>query len=63
MSTPHTSHGSNDSIERLCNHCGQTFSTFLHQMADRNAEVVCPKCRESNNCSPVNGKSAAPPKM
>ena len=25
----------NDSIELLCNHCGQTFSAFLHQMADK----------------------------
>ena len=35
---------SNDSIDLLCNHCGQTFSAFLHQMADKNARVVCPHC-------------------
>ncbi len=30
----------------LCNHCGQTFSAFLHEMAEKNAKVVCPNCRE-----------------
>ncbi|MGA2978548.1 MAG: hypothetical protein ABSD76_03055 [Terriglobales bacterium] len=44
---------SNDSIELLCNHCGQTFSAFLHQMADKNAKVVCPNCRETPDCKPA----------
>jgi formylmethanofuran dehydrogenase subunit E len=44
---------SNDSIELLCNHCGETFSAFLHQMADRNAKVVCPKCGESGERRPA----------
>jgi transcription elongation factor Elf1 len=43
---------SNDSIDLLCNHCGQTFSAFLHQMADRNAKVVCPNCGGNNDCKP-----------
>ena len=37
---------SNDSIEALCHHCGRTFSAFLHEMADQNAKVVCPDCRD-----------------
>ncbi|HEY6303516.1 MAG TPA: hypothetical protein VIX14_10655 [Terriglobales bacterium] len=43
---------SNDSIERLCNYCGKTFSAFLHEMADQNAKVVCPDCRKSPDCKP-----------
>jgi DNA-directed RNA polymerase subunit RPC12/RpoP len=46
---------SNDSIEHLCNHCGKTFSTFLHEMADQNAKVVCPNCRENSDCKPKKG--------
>jgi hypothetical protein len=49
---------SNDSIEALCNHCGQTFSAFLHEMADKNAKVVCPNCRETPDCKPA--KAAKP---
>jgi phage FluMu protein Com len=63
MTTPHASHESNDSIEALCNHCGQTFSTFLHQMANKNAEVVCPRCRESNNCTSVKDEQAVARKI
>jgi len=49
---------SNDSIELLCNSCGKTFSAFLHEMADQNAKVVCPDCRESPDCKPA--KAAKP---
>ncbi len=36
---------SEDSIEQSCKHCGETFSNFLHEMADQNAKVAtCPKC-------------------
>ncbi len=49
---------SNDTIEALCNHCGQTFSAFLHEMADQNAKVVCPNCRETADCKPP--KAAGP---
>lgn len=48
---------SNDSIEHLCNHCGQTFSAFLHEMADQNAKVVCPNCREGD-CRPAKADEA-----
>ena len=44
---------SNDSIELLCNHCGKTFSAFLHEMADQNAKVVCPDCRQGPDCKPA----------
>jgi hypothetical protein len=51
---------SNDSIDRLCENCGQTFSTFLHQMADKNEKVVCPNCRVNRNCNaPQAAKPAA----
>jgi uncharacterized Zn finger protein len=36
---------SKDSIDRLCEDCGETFSEFLHEMAEQNAKVAtCPKC-------------------
>jgi hypothetical protein len=50
---------SNDSIELLCNHCGQTFSSFLHQMADKNEKVVCTVCRENPDCKPVKAEPGA----
>jgi hypothetical protein len=43
---------SGDSIELLCNHCGQTFSAFLHQMADQNAKVAGQKCLGSHEGNP-----------
>jgi len=49
---------SDEAIDVLCDHCGQAFSAFLHQMADKNAKVVCPNCRESRDCKPT--KDAQP---
>jgi hypothetical protein len=43
---------SEDKIDLLCPNCGQTFSAFLHEMADQNAKVVCPNCRETQDCNP-----------
>ena len=40
-----------DEIDMLCEECGQTFSAFLHEMADQNEKVVCPNCRASRDCS------------
>ncbi len=40
-------------IETLCNHCGQTFSTFLHQMAEQNAKVTCPACGKEHEHTPL----------
>jgi hypothetical protein len=31
-------------VEVLCQNCGQTFTAFLKNMADKNARVVCPHC-------------------
>jgi len=45
---------SDETIDLLCENCGQTFSVFLHQMADKNAKVVCPNCRGSRDCNPAN---------
>jgi predicted RNA-binding Zn-ribbon protein involved in translation (DUF1610 family) len=28
----------------FCKSCGETLTTFLREMADHNAEVVCPHC-------------------
>lgn len=28
----------------FCQGCGETLTTFLREMADHNAEVVCPHC-------------------
>jgi Zn finger protein HypA/HybF involved in hydrogenase expression len=47
-----------DEIDMLCEKCGQTFSAFLHEMADKNAKLLCPKCRESRDC---NSPKAAEP--
>ena len=42
-----------DPIDMLCEKCGETFSAFLHEMADKNAKVVlCPKCRANRDCKP-----------
>ena len=49
---------SNDSIDQLCENCGQTFSTFLHEMAHKNAKVVCANCRVNRDCKPP--KAAKP---
>jgi hypothetical protein len=43
---------SEDAIDLLCHHCGQTFSAFLHQMADKNAKVACPNCQK-DDCRPA----------
>jgi len=47
-----------DEIDMLCEECGQTFSAFLHEMADKNAKVLCPNCRASRDC---NSPKAAEP--
>ena len=42
---------SDDKIDLLCNHCGQAFSAFLHQMEEHNAKVVCPSCGKPHDYS------------
>jgi uncharacterized Zn finger protein len=50
---------SDDSIDLLCKNCGQTFSDFLHEMADKNAKVTtCPNCGKIHEFSPP--KAAKP---
>jgi hypothetical protein len=41
-----------DQIDVLCNHCGQALSAFLHEMAEKNAQVVYPNCSESRDDAP-----------
>jgi DNA-directed RNA polymerase subunit RPC12/RpoP len=36
-----------------CKKCGQVFSAFLEQMADHNAQVVCPGCGKNVECPPA----------
>jgi len=48
----HEINPADDSIEALCNHCGQTFSVFLHRMEQQNSKVVCPICQKENDCLP-----------
>jgi formylmethanofuran dehydrogenase subunit E len=47
-----------DAIDLLCEKCGQTFSAFLHEMADQNEKVVCPNCRQNADCKPTNNPKA-----
>lgn len=35
-------------IEVLCKNCGQTFTAFLKEMADKNARVNCPCCGKNS---------------
>ena len=37
-------------VKVWCKGCGEVFTVFLQEMADHNAEVVCPKCGKLNNC-------------
>jgi hypothetical protein len=44
---------SEPTIDVLCKNCGQTFSAFLKEMADKNADVTCPSCaKNSGNGQP-----------
>jgi hypothetical protein len=43
---------SDDQIDVWCGHCNQTFSTFLHELAEKNAQVVCPNCGQSHDGKP-----------
>jgi uncharacterized Zn finger protein len=47
-----------ENIDLLCNHCGQAFSAFLHEMADHNAKVTCPSCGKIHDGKPP--KTAKP---
>ena len=43
---------SDETTDLLCPHCGQTFSAFLHEMADHNAKIVCPSCGKAHDGKP-----------
>jgi uncharacterized Zn finger protein len=52
---------SKDSIERLCEDCGETFSEFLHEMAEQNAKVAtCPKCGKIHEFAKTKEVKAVP---
>ncbi len=38
-------------VDVLCKHCGQTFSAFLKEMAEKNSKVMCPCCGEHTEYS------------
>ena len=40
---------SNEDIDALCRHCGQALKTFLQEMEEHNAEVVCPSCGKTQH--------------
>jgi len=42
----------NQTVEALCEKCGQPFAMFLEEMAARNLKVVCPRCAEDDTCNP-----------
>ena len=39
-------------VKVWCKGCGEGFTAYLQEMADHNAEVVCPACGKLNNCMP-----------
>jgi DNA-directed RNA polymerase subunit RPC12/RpoP len=39
---------SEPTIELLCKNCGQTFTAFLKEMAEKNAVATCPCCGKSD---------------
>jgi hypothetical protein len=42
---------SNEDIDAICRHCGQALKTFLHEMEEHNAEVVCASCGKPQDSS------------
>ncbi len=51
---------SDESLDALCKHCGQTLTNFLHQMEEHNAEVVCPSCGKSQHNGAAQKADATP---
>jgi hypothetical protein len=39
-------------VDVFCKHCGQTFSAFLKEMAEKNYKAMCPCCGEHTQYSP-----------
>jgi predicted Zn finger-like uncharacterized protein len=42
---------SDQKVELTCKHCGEAFSAFLSEMAERNGKVTCPNCGKVNDHS------------
>jgi predicted Zn finger-like uncharacterized protein len=40
---------SDERIDLLCPHCNATFATFLKELAEKNAKVVCPSCGQEHD--------------
>ena len=47
-----------EKAEISCAHCGAAFSAFLHEIAEHNAQVVCPSCGKAQDGKPL--KSGKP---
>lgn len=52
MNEPASEAAPETAIDVLCKHCGQTFSTFLKEMAEKNYKAMCPCCGENTQYSP-----------
>jgi len=48
-----------ETVEALCEQCGETVHMFLREMADKNLRVVCPRCAALDDCA--DGQSSQPP--
>ena len=51
-----------DQIDLLCGHCNHTFATFLHELAEKNAKVVCPNCGENHDGKGAKAEGTVPQK-
>ncbi|MGA2001944.1 MAG: hypothetical protein ABSG70_01100 [Terriglobales bacterium] len=58
MARPRGADKKSDSIDTFCKHCGKVLSTFLHQMEEHNAVVVCPACGKPHDVTPSQGGKA-----
>jgi predicted Zn finger-like uncharacterized protein len=41
-----------EATDLLCPHCNATFAAFLHDLAEKNARVVCPSCGKEHGSKP-----------
>jgi DNA-directed RNA polymerase subunit RPC12/RpoP len=37
-----------ENLEVLCRHCGETLTSFLKEMAEKNSKIVCPACGQTH---------------
>jgi DNA-directed RNA polymerase subunit RPC12/RpoP len=50
----------NEALDVVCKACGEIFSVFLEQMANHNAEVVCPRCGKRQQPTPLKPNRRTP---